>query len=144
MEFNEIQGTDHHHQVTADLYFAFHWVPWSVPWLLENVRYRSLICILGLPEFLDLYIGFVCKLDMWNNINDLYLVGFSDFASHSSKLLGNTMLPEDIILQSRGLGFLGVNSFEQFLFDSIVCLMRTILRSKVLLPLGPCYFKCPA
>ena len=23
-EFNEIHGTDHHHQVAADLYFEFH------------------------------------------------------------------------------------------------------------------------
>ena len=54
------------------------------------------------------------------------------------------MLPKDVILQFQGLGFLGAKAFQQVLFDSVVCLMRTILRSKVLLPLGPCYFTCPA
>ena len=102
-----------------------------------------MICAYGLPKFLDLHIAFESKLERFNNINDLYL-GFSDLTSHSSKLLGNPMLPKDVILQFQGLGFLGAKPFQQVLFDSVVCLMRTILRSKVLLPLGPCYFTCPA
>ena len=102
-----------------------------------------MICAFGLPKFLDLYIAFVSKLDRYVNINDLYL-GFSDSTSHRSKLLGKPRLPKDIMLQFQGLGFLGAKPFQQVLFDSVVCLMRTILRSKVLLPLGPCYFTCPA
>ena len=37
------------------------------------------------------------------------------------------MLPNDVILQFQGLGFLGARAFQQVLFDSVVCVMRTIL-----------------
>ena len=88
-----------------------------------------------LPQFLDLYIFFVSELDTGNYMNDLYL-GFSDSTFHRSKLLGNPKLPEDIILQFQGLGSPGPNPLQPFLFH-FVCLMRTILRSKVFLPLVP-------
>ena len=117
-EFNEIQGTDHHHQVAADLYFGFHWIRWSVLWFWGNARYRSLICTLGLPELLDLYIGFVSELDMWNNralgrwgsCTSMYCVLFCDF---------EVLSLEKCNVDAQSLPRLQLNAFQQLLFSRL-------------------------
>ena len=138
-ESNEIQGTDHHDQVAADLYFGFHWISWSVLWFWGNARYRSLICTLGLPELLDLYIGFVSELGMqndralgrWGPCTSMYCF-FCDFEALSL---------EKCNVDAQSFPRPSLMHFNNFFF-SLGCFMRTTLRSKVLLTLGPCYFRC--